>query len=90
MKIIYVYKKNLHGVITAAYRDLKLDIVDEFKYIDNIYTKEGHFYYLGIDEKLNQIYLLNSNKSGYMLENLLNGLAHIYNDEIKVINPKNK
>jgi len=90
MKIIYVYKKNLYAALIAAYTDLKLEIPQSIEYISDIYNKEGYFYYLGIDEKLNQVYLLYSRKNSYILENLLNGFAHLYDEEIKVINPENK
>jgi len=90
MKIIYVYNKKPKLVIMAAYAHLKLDIHENLKYIDIKYRKEGYFCYLGIDEDLNEIYLLYSNKRGPILKNLLNGIAHICNEEVKVIDLEKK
>ena len=49
MKIIYVFNKNSHAAIKAAYLHLKLDIPGNFREIVSSYNEEGNFYYLGID-----------------------------------------
>lgn len=89
MKIIYVYNKNFYAAIKAAYMHLKLNIPEDIEHLNKIYNKEGEFFYLGLDENLNEVYLLYSKKNSYILENLLKGLAHMYRDEIKVINNEN-
>lgn len=90
MKKIYIYKKDPYAAIQAAYGHLKLDLPNNLKEIKNIYNKEGHFYYLGIDEDLNEVYLLYSNKRGAILKNLLNGFAHLYNEDVELIDLEKK
>ncbi|GEM_PF-1471970 len=90
MKIIYIYKKNPYAAITAAYVHLKLNIPENLKNIQNNYSKEGYFYYLGLDEGLNEVYLLYISKNSYILKNLLNGFANIYDEEVVIIDLDNK
>ena len=85
MKIIYVFNKNSHAAIKAAYLHLKLDIPGNFREIVSSYNEEGNFYYLGIDTELNEIYLLYSSKYNYILKNLLGGFSDLYNEEVLVI-----
>jgi len=84
MKIIYLYKKDRYAAIMAAYTHLNFSSMEDFKFIDQ-YKKEGYFYYLGMDEEFNEVYLLYSKKRGPILKNLLKGFAHICDEEIKVI-----
>ncbi len=90
MKIIYIYHKNFYAAIKAAYMHLKLQIPENLKDIKDKYSREGHFYYLGIDGELNEIYLLYSKKNSYMLRNLLNSFASLYSDEVIIIDLDNK
>ena len=87
MKIIYVFNKNFYAAIKAAYLHLKLDISGDLKDVIDNYNEEGHFYYLGIDIELNEVYLLHSSKCNYILKNLLEGFSNLYGEEILVIYP---
>ncbi len=89
MKIIYVYKKKSYAAIIAAYVHLKLNTSKQSNNIKHKNNKEGHFLYLGIDQELNEVYLLNSSKPGPILKNLLNGFANLYNEKILVIELEN-
>ena len=89
MKIIYVYKKDPYAAIMAACAHLKLNVDHKPKLVNNKFKKEGYFFYLGIDEELNEVYLLYSRKNGYILNNLLIGFGHIYGEKVMIINTEN-
>ncbi len=84
MKIIYI-KKNSYAAAEAAYMHLKSDVSENFRNIVGSCCDEGHFYYLGIDAELNEIYLLYCNKCTIILKNLLESLSDLFNEEILVI-----
>lgn len=85
MKIIYLYNKNVYAALKAAYTHLKLKIPIEIKNIKHKYNEKGHFYYIGMDIELNEIYLLKSRKNNYILKNLLQGFSNLYDEEILIV-----
>lgn len=89
MKIICLCKKDPCAAIIAAYGHLKINGDAIPNQIKDSHKKEGHFYYLGLDEKLNEVYFLYSSKGNYILENLLKGFAHLYDEEVRIINLEN-
>lgn len=84
MKIIYLYRKNAYAAIMAAYAHLKLNIPKDLVHMREGYGQEGYFFYLGMDEDFNEVYLLYSERRGLILTNLLNGFATLYNQHIKI------
>jgi len=85
MKIIYLYRRNAYAAIMAAYAHLKLNAPKNLDYVRESYRKEGYFFYLGMDEDFNEVYLLYSERKGLILTNLLHGFAALYHQNIKII-----
>ncbi len=79
MKLIYIYRHNDYAAITAAYLRLKVQPAKPVR------LKEMKLYFLGTDQKLNEVYLLRYTIKKHILMNLLEGLSEMFKDELAVI-----
>ncbi|KAB3538560.1 DUF3189 family protein [Alkaliphilus pronyensis] len=82
MKYIYVFKKNDYAALLAAYIHLKMD----YKHIKTKAIEPMKLFFMGIDHKLNEVYIIKSSCKIKILINILNGLATIFNHSIIIIN----
>ncbi|KAB3533168.1 DUF3189 family protein [Alkaliphilus serpentinus] len=78
MKYIYIYRKNDYAALLAAYLRLKN------KTISTNQIKFG-ILFLGIDEELNEVYIVKYRRNPQVLINLLKGIGEIYREELKII-----
>lgn len=82
MKIIYIYRKWDYAAILAAYLHLKGNPPHK---TENYTLEIMKPYYIGLDEKGREIYLLKYKAKKEILVNILYGLGDIFNEEIKII-----
>ncbi|ARE87963.1 DUF3189 family protein [Clostridium formicaceticum] len=88
MKIVYVYKKNVYAAYKAAYLHLKLDANALSQEVLKKANREVKPYYLGVDEDLNEVYVADGGRNLTIYKNVIEGLASIYGEEIKIIDIK--
>lgn len=81
MKNIYIYRHNDYAAIRAAY--LRLKIPKEIPRV--IPLKTMKLYFIGVDENLEEVYLLKYAIKKTILINILMGIGEIFNEEIYII-----